>query len=77
MDPHPASLPPQQEKVITGVSAGKTRKQIALDMGISVSTVNFYLMIIRGRLGARNISEAVAKYERLKQDTKPIEYPPH
>ncbi len=57
----PRQLSPQQIRVLAGIAQGKSRKQIAQDLGISIHTVRSYLYSAYDRLGARNGFEAVAK----------------
>ncbi|MFK5165302.1 LuxR C-terminal-related transcriptional regulator, partial [Propionibacterium freudenreichii] len=42
MEPHPTEtkpLSPQQRRVLSGVAQGKSRAQIAKELGISINTV--------------------------------------
>lgn len=54
-------LSPQMMRTLGALASGKTRKQIALEMGISVHTVKIYLWKVYQRLNAQNAPEAVAQ----------------
>jgi DNA-binding CsgD family transcriptional regulator len=53
-------LSPRQREILTLVAAGRTSKEIAGDLGISESTVNWHISNVFGRLGASSRAEAVA-----------------
>jgi DNA-binding CsgD family transcriptional regulator len=55
-----AELSPRQREVLGLVAAGRTSKEIAGDLGISESTVNWHISNVFGRLGASSRAEAVA-----------------
>lgn len=53
-------LSSREVDVLTGVSMGKNRSQIAYDLSISENTIRVYLDSARHKLGALNITHAVA-----------------
>lgn len=53
-------LSPRQREILALVAAGRTSKEIAGDLGISESTVNWHLSKVFERLGASSRAEAVA-----------------
>lgn len=56
------NLSPQQKKILEGIAAGKKRATIAVEMDISVHTVNDYVKRIYARLDCHTGAEAFAKY---------------
>jgi len=54
-------LAPRERLVLLGLSQGKTRKQVASEMGISGNTLKQYLMRAYRFLGAVNLVDAVLK----------------
>ena len=72
-------LSPRQREILALVAAGRTSKEIAGDLGISESTVNWHLSNVFERLGASSRAEAVAIAMREAPDyqaTVPTEAPP-
>ena len=57
-----ALLSPREQMVVDCLSRGLAYKQIAEQMGISVTTIRTYLRRIYEKLHVRSRSEAVAKY---------------
>jgi DNA-binding NarL/FixJ family response regulator len=57
-----AMLTRREYAVLALLSKGRTDKEIAQSLGISVWTVHDYIKEIFGRLGVRNRIEAVIKY---------------
>lgn len=55
------SLSPRQREILDRVAAGRTSKEIAVELGISESTVNWHLANAFARLGASTRAEAVAR----------------
>jgi DNA-binding CsgD family transcriptional regulator len=55
-----AELSPRQREILDLVAAGRTSKEIAGELGISESTVNWHISNAFGRLGASSRAEAVA-----------------
>jgi DNA-binding CsgD family transcriptional regulator len=53
-------LSPRQREILALVAAGRTSKEIAGELGISESTVNWHLSNAFERLGASSRAEAVA-----------------
>jgi DNA-binding NarL/FixJ family response regulator len=53
-------LSSREVDVLTGISVGKNRSQIAHDLSISENTLRVYLDSARHKLGALNITHAVA-----------------
>jgi DNA-binding NarL/FixJ family response regulator len=58
-------LPPQQQKVMALVAAGKSNTVIAEILGISVDTVGFHIKAVFARLGVSTRQQAVLEIERL------------
>lgn len=63
-----ASLAPRELEVLHGLSCGQPYKQIAADLGISLSTVRTYIQRIYEKLHVNSQTEAVMKYARRKSD---------
>jgi DNA-binding CsgD family transcriptional regulator len=63
-----AQLSPRQREILTLVAAGRTSKEIAGQLGISESTVNWHISNVFGRLGASSRAEAVALAIRDEAD---------
>jgi len=61
-----ASLTPRELEVLHGLSCGQTYKQIAGDLGISLSTVRTYIQRIYEKLHVHSQTEAVMKYARRR-----------
>jgi DNA-binding NarL/FixJ family response regulator len=57
-----ALLSPREQAVLDSVSQGLAYKQIADQMGISVTTIRTYLRRVYEKLHVQSRSEAVAKY---------------
>ena len=57
--PEPSALPPRQREILAMIGAGRTTKQIASDLGISVKTVETHRARIMEALGCRNAVELV------------------
>jgi DNA-binding CsgD family transcriptional regulator len=53
-------LSPRQREILALVAAGRTSKEIAGQLGISESTVNWHISNVFERLGASSRAEAVA-----------------
>jgi len=60
-----SQISPQMLRALSALANGKSRKQIAFEMGISVHTLKTYLWKVYRRLGAQNAPQAVA--EALKR----------
>jgi DNA-binding NarL/FixJ family response regulator len=58
------NLPDRQRQVLDGLAAGKTYKQIADEMDMSIHTVRTYIRRIYEKLHVHSRTEAVAKYLR-------------
>ena len=56
-----AEMSARERDVLIALLAGKTKKQIARDMGISPRTVEVHRAHVMQRLGAQTLSEAVLK----------------
>jgi DNA-binding NarL/FixJ family response regulator len=54
------TLSAREREVLTLLAGGASNKEIALVLGLSVSTVKFHIAAITGKLGARSRVEAVA-----------------
>ncbi len=55
----------QQQRVLSGLVAGLSNKEIALDLGVAPSTVKFHVDSLFERLDARNRVEAITKAQAL------------
>lgn len=58
-------LPPRQREILQALGAGRTTKQIAADLGISVKTVETHRARIMETLGCRNAVELLRTAMRL------------
>ena len=71
----PAQLPPRQREILAMLGAGRTTKQIAADLGISIKTVETHRARLMEALGCRNAVElvrtAVQWSARLPADRPP------
>jgi DNA-binding NarL/FixJ family response regulator len=54
------ALSAREREVLTLLAGGASNKEIALALGLSVSTVKFHVAAITGKLGARSRVDAVA-----------------
>lgn len=63
-----ASLAPRELEVLHGLSCGQPYKEIAANLGISLSTVRTYIQRIYEKLHVNSQTEAVMKYARRKGD---------
>jgi len=61
-------LSPRQREILALVAAGRTSKEIAGELGISESTVNWHIANVFARLGASSRAEAVAVV--LREETQ-------
>jgi DNA-binding NarL/FixJ family response regulator len=59
-DEPPAALSAREREVLALLAGGASNKEIALALGLSVSTVKFHVAAIIGKLGARSRVDAVA-----------------
>jgi DNA-binding NarL/FixJ family response regulator len=66
------ALPPRQRQILAALGAGRTTKQIAADLGISVKTVETHRARIMEALGCRNAIELLRVAVRLHDRTSPI-----
>jgi len=64
-------LAPRELEVLHGLSCGQPYKQIASDLGISLSTVRTYIQRIYEKLHVHSQTEAVMKYARRRDDRMP------
>jgi DNA-binding NarL/FixJ family response regulator len=62
------SLTPRELEVLHGLSCGRTYKQIAGDLEISMSTVRTYIQRIYEKLHVHSQTEAVMKYARRREE---------
>lgn len=53
------AMSPREREVLVGILAGKTSREIALDLGLSIRTVEVHRLHCIRRLGVRNTAEAV------------------
>ena len=60
MDPKLARLSPQEERILALVAEGKTNKEIAAALVVSVPTVQRHIANIYGKIGARGRADATA-----------------
>jgi DNA-binding NarL/FixJ family response regulator len=63
-----SSLTPRELEVLHGLSCGQPYKQIAEELGISLSTVRTYIQRIYEKLHVHSQTEAVMKYARRRDD---------
>ena len=63
-----ASLAPRELEVLHGLSCGQPYKQIAAELGISLSTVRTYIQRIYEKLHVNSQTEAVMKYARRRDE---------
>ena len=61
------SLAPRELEVLHGLSCGQPYKQIAAELGISLSTVRTYIQRIYEKLHVHSQTEAVMKYARRRE----------
>jgi DNA-binding NarL/FixJ family response regulator len=54
-----SGLPPRQREILAALGAGRTTKQIAADLGISIKTVETHRARLMEALGCRNATELV------------------
>ncbi len=69
---HGAGLPqvsPQERKVLSLVSEGKTNKEIAAQLSLSEKTVKNYLAHTYKKLGIGNRAQAAVKYAQVRSHT--------
>ncbi len=59
------SLPPRQRQILAALGAGRTSKQIAADLEISVKTVETHRARMMATLGCRNATELLRLAMRL------------
>ena len=59
------ALPPRQRQILSALGAGRTSKQIAADLGISVKTVETHRARMMATLGCRNATELLRLAMRL------------
>jgi DNA-binding NarL/FixJ family response regulator len=64
------SLTPRELEVLHGLSCGQPYKQIASELGISLSTVRTYIQRIYEKLHVHSQTEAVMKYARRQDDRR-------
>ena len=55
----------QQQRVLNGLAAGHSNKEIALDLGVAPSTVKFHVDSLFERLDARNRVDAIGKAQAM------------
>jgi len=60
----PARLSPRQREIAALIAAGRTRVDIARELGLTPGTVGVYLQQIRWRLGVRRRDDIAAWAER-------------
>jgi len=65
------SLTPRELEVLHGLSCGQPYKQIAAELGISLSTVRTYIQRIYEKLHVHSQTEAVMKYARSRDHRLP------
>jgi len=70
------ALPPRQRQILAALGAGRTTKQIAADLGISIKTVETHRARIMETLGCRNAVELLRVAMRAHDRASPAR-PPH
>lgn len=66
------ALPPRQRQILAALGEGRTTKQIAADLGISVKTVETHRARIMEALGCRNAVELLRVAVRLHDRVAPL-----
>lgn len=66
-EPAGASLTPREQEVLRWVSAGKSDKQVAAALGMSVRTVHKHLENAYAKLGVRSRTAAVMRLESMRR----------
>jgi DNA-binding NarL/FixJ family response regulator len=61
-----ATLTPAQARVLAAVATGKLNKQIAFELGVSVSTVKSHLFTIFKKIGVENRTKASLLFSHLR-----------
>ena len=62
---HAIHLSKREREVLALVAEGRTDREIALRLSLSVETVSWYVKAVRARLGARSRAHAVALAMRV------------
>ncbi len=62
---------PRQVEVISLIAEGRSNKEIAAELDLTPGTVKVHLSRIYKMLGAKNRTEAIAKYSKLKATAVP------
>jgi len=60
------SLTPREQDVFHGITAGRSNKSVAFDLGLSVRTVEAHRARMMRKLGARNLADLVLLAVRLR-----------
>jgi DNA-binding NarL/FixJ family response regulator len=71
------TLPPRQRQILIALGAGRTTKQIAADLGISIKTVETHRARIMEALGCRNAVELLRVAMRAHDRTAGPSHRPH
>lgn len=58
------TLTPRELEVLADLASGRTNKQIARDLGVSLNTVKFHVRNLFQKLGVNSRSQAIALYLR-------------
>jgi two-component system nitrate/nitrite response regulator NarP len=58
------TLTRRELEVLSDLSSGRTNKQIARDLGVSLNTVKFHVRNLFQKLGVNSRSQAIAMYFR-------------
>jgi two-component system nitrate/nitrite response regulator NarP len=58
------TLTPRELEVLADLASGRTNKQIARDLGVSLNTIKFHVRNLFQKLGVNSRSQAIAMYLR-------------
>jgi len=65
-----SDLTPREKTICAGVHAGKTNREIAEDLGLTVNTVKQYVFRVFARLSIKRRAELALMVEREKAAAK-------
>ena len=58
--PTPSPLSPRERQLLSALSEGSTRTELAVEWGISVGTIHNHIRVIHAKLAARTTEQALA-----------------
>jgi two-component system, NarL family, response regulator DegU len=62
----PVQLTQRQKQILRLVVAGHTSREIALQLGLSVRTIEVHRFHLMGRMGVNNVAQLVLEAHRLQ-----------